>query len=318
MTDSAPRIGIIGAGAIGGFYGLMLARAGHDVHFLMRGDYEAVREHGLSLKSSDFGDFRLSDTQVYRDVAQMPVCDLLLVAAKTTSNQALAPLIAQAAAPGATVLLLQNGLGVEDEMRARLPRHLHLLGGLCMVSVHRRGAGLIEHCGFGSINIGYHSGADGEEAQRVMSRILSLFAKAGIDVPLMENLARARWQKLVMNIPFNGLSVVLDSGTLAMRAQQEVRVLLRELMDEVVAGAAACGHDLGVAFVDEAWAATDGNADFQPSMYLDYKAGRELELHAIYEAPLQAAQAAGYRMVKIEMLYQTLCFLDQRNRTCAR
>lgn len=317
MTDLAPRIGIIGAGAIGGFYGLMLARAGYEVHFLMRSDYEAVREHGLSLKSSDFGDFQLTDTQVYRDVAQMPACDVLLVAAKTTSNQALAPLIAQAAAHGATVLLLQNGLGVEDEMRAHLPAHLHLLGGLCMVSVHRRGAGLIEHCGFGSINIGYHSGADGEEAQQVLRHTLGLFAKAGIDAPMMGDLAHARWQKLVMNIPFNGLSVVLDSGTLAMRAQPEVRDLLLELMNEVVAGAAACGHSLGEDFVDKAWSATDGNADFHPSMYLDYKAGRALELHAIYEAPLRAAREAGYRMVKIEMLHQTLCFLDQRNRVFA-
>ena len=186
-----------------------------------------------------------------------------------------------------------------------------------MVSVHRRGAGLIEHCGFGSINIGYHSGAEGAEAQQVLRTTLDLFEKAGIAAPLMSNLAHARWQKLVMNIPFNGLSVVLDSGTLAMRAHPEVRALLLEIMQEVVTGAAACGHDLGADFVDTAWSVTSGGADYQPSMYLDYKAGRELELHAIYAAPLQAAREAGYRMVKIEMLYQALCFLDQRNRAAA-
>src|SRR3990167_8264474 len=98
-----PRIAIIGTGAIGGVYGGVLARAGFDVHFLLRSEYEAVRSNGLQVNSAVHGTITLDNVQAYRDVAQMPPCDWLLVGAKTTSNAALAPLIAQVAAPGAKV-----------------------------------------------------------------------------------------------------------------------------------------------------------------------------------------------------------------------
>src|SRR5690606_5799345 len=123
---SAPRIGIIGTGAIGGFYGTMLARAGHDVHFLLRSEYGAVVERGLQLNSAVHGALNLAPVQAYQHVDEMPPCDWLLVGAKTTANAELAPLIAKAAGPGAKVVLLQNGLAVEDELRPLLPDDLHL------------------------------------------------------------------------------------------------------------------------------------------------------------------------------------------------
>ncbi len=307
------RIGIIGAGAIGGFYGIMLARAGFDVHFLMRGDFDTVREHGLRLKSEKYGDAHLAPAQVYRDAADMPPCDWLLVAAKTTANAALAPSIVRAAAPGAKVILLQNGFGLEDALRPLLPDTLHLLGCLCFVSVHREGAGLVSHHAYGSVSLGYHSGP-GQDGRAVLESAGALFGAAGLEASLMTDLAQARWQKLVMNVPFNGLSVLLGSGTLAMMRQAQTRALVRELMVEVIAGAAACGHALADGYIDEAWAATDGKPDYTPSMMLDYAERRPLELAAIYEAPLQAAREAGYIMHKVDMLYQSLCFLDQRNR----
>ena len=117
MASGHSRIGIIGTGAIGGFYGLMLARAGQDVHFLLRSEYAAVTARGLRVESQVHGALQLDSVQAYRQAADMPPCDWLFVAAKTTSNAALAPAIVQAAAPGAKVVLLQNGLGVEDALR---------------------------------------------------------------------------------------------------------------------------------------------------------------------------------------------------------
>ncbi len=112
MDSKQQRIGVIGTGAIGGFYGLMLAHAGHDVHFLLRSEFEAVNRAGLSLNSAVHGFRRLAPVQAYHSAQDMPPCDWLLVGAKTTGNDELAPLIRAAAAPGAKVLLLQNGLGV--------------------------------------------------------------------------------------------------------------------------------------------------------------------------------------------------------------
>ena len=149
MTALSPRIGIIGTGAIGGFYGLMLARAGFDVHFLLRSEYAAVSERGLRLNSSVYGTLHLNPVQAYARAADMPPCDWLLVGTKSTGNVDLAPTIAQVAAPDAKVVLLQNGLDVEDSLREHLPASLHLLGGLCYIGVHRSAPGVVEHQALG-------------------------------------------------------------------------------------------------------------------------------------------------------------------------
>ncbi|HAB91123.1 MAG TPA: 2-dehydropantoate 2-reductase, partial [Pseudomonas sp.] len=115
-----PRIGVIGTGAIGGFYGLMLARAGFDVHFLLRSEYQDVKRNGLRVNHAELGELALPVVQAWHDVADMPKCDWLLVGAKTTSNADLAEIINQAAAADAKVVLLQNGLAVEDELRPLL------------------------------------------------------------------------------------------------------------------------------------------------------------------------------------------------------
>ncbi|MGV8267666.1 2-dehydropantoate 2-reductase N-terminal domain-containing protein, partial [Pseudomonas aeruginosa] len=135
MDFKQQRIGVIGTGAIGGFYGLMLAHAGHDVHFLLRSEFEAVNRAGLSLNSAVHGSRRQAPVQAYHSALDMLPCNWLLVGAKTTGNDELAPLIRAAAAPGAKVLLLQNGLGVDERLRSLLPESLHLLGGHCFICV---------------------------------------------------------------------------------------------------------------------------------------------------------------------------------------
>lgn len=319
MSESQrPRIGIIGTGAIGGFYGLMLARAGFDVHFLLRSEFTEVAERGLHLNSAVHGVLSLpaSAVHAYRSAADMPRCDWLLVGAKTTSNVALVPAITQAAATGAKVLLLQNGLAVEDELRPLLPDSLHLLGGLCFICAHRSAPGVIEHQALGAVNLGYHSGPADDHAQRqqIVEQGAALFEAAGLDSTAMPELEQARWQKLVWNVPYNGLSVLLNAGTTALMANVDSRALIRALMQEVVDGAAACGHLLPEGYAGKLLAATDRMPDYWPSMYHDFVLQRPLELQAIYAAPLAAAAQAGCELPRIQALYQTLCFLDRRNR----
>ncbi|QEY63600.1 putative 2-dehydropantoate 2-reductase [Metapseudomonas lalkuanensis] len=315
MNSSKPRIGIIGTGAIGGFYGVMLARAGFDVHFLLRSEYDAVAARGLQLNSVVHGAQALFPAQAYRDVADMPPCDWLLVGAKTTSNAALAPVIAQAAAPGAKVVLLQNGLAVEDELRPLLPETLHLLGGLCYICVHRSAPGVIEHQSLGAVNLGYHSGPAGDDVERqaLAEEGSAMFKSAGIDSAAVANLDQARWQKLVWNVPYNGLSVLLNAGTTALMGNADIRELIQAIMQEVVDAATAVGHRIPDNFAAKLLASTDRMPDYLPSMYHDFVQKRPLELGAIYEAALAAAAAAGFEMPRIRALYQALRFIDARN-----
>jgi len=309
-----PRIGIIGTGAIGGFYGVMLARAGFDVHFLLRSEFSAVTERGLRIDSLLHGELLLNPVQTYSSAQDLPPCDWLLVGAKTTSNASLAPAIIQAAAPGAKVVLLQNGLAVEEDLRPLLPSSLHLLGGLCYVGVHRDGPGLVRHLAAGDINLGYHSGPAGDDAARlaILEQGAALFQRAGIKSVAMQNLDAARWMKLIWNVPFNGLSVVLRAGTTLMLANESSRQLILDVMDEVVQGLQACGYSIPDGYIKQMMNMTDAMPDYWPSMYFDFAERRPMELDTIYARPLATALAAGCDMPKVRALYQALSFIDAR------
>ncbi|WP_431768083.1 putative 2-dehydropantoate 2-reductase [Pseudomonas fluorescens] len=310
-----PVVGIIGTGAIGGFYGVMLARAGFDVHFLLRSEFSAVAECGLQVDSAVHGALTLNPVQAYSSAEDMPPCDWLLVGAKTTSNAGLAPSIIQAAKPDAKVLVLQNGLDVEDSLRALLPDSLHLLGGLCLICVHREGPGQITHQALGAVNVGYHSGPTADDAARmaIVEEGAGLFRAAGLDSQAMPNLHQARWQKLVWNIPYNGLSVLLGASTTPLMADTDSRALIQALMAEVVQGAKACGHDMPPGYAEYLFMMTEKMPDYWPSMYHDFLHKRPLELEAIYARPLAVAKAAGCELPRIESLYRTLSFIDRRN-----
>ncbi|HWD31843.1 MAG TPA: putative 2-dehydropantoate 2-reductase [Pseudomonas sp.] len=315
MNTSSPRIGIIGTGAIGGYYGVMLARAGFDVHFLLRSEFDAVSANGIRVESAVHGTLQMP-VQAYADVADMPPCDWLLVGAKTTSNAELAPVIAKAAASGCKVVLLQNGLGVEERLRPLLPEHLHLLGGLCFICVNREAPGVLCHQSLGAVNLGYHSGpaTDAVARQQVVDAGAELFRAAGIDSQAMSNLAQARWQKLVWNVPYNGLSVLLRASTTPLMADAQSRELIQALMAEVVEGARSCGHELPQGYAEHLFAVTEKMPDYWPSMYHDFAQQRPLELAAIYAEPLAQARAAGCSLPRIEALYQALGFIDRFNR----
>ncbi|KPX46021.1 putative 2-dehydropantoate 2-reductase [Pseudomonas syringae pv. tagetis] len=316
VESRRPRVGIIGTGAIGGFYGLMLARAGYDVHFLLRSEFETVARQGLLVNSAVHGELHLKPVQAYCSAADMPPCDWLLVGTKSTGNAALGPIISQVAAPNATVLLLQNGLAVEDQLRKVLPDSVHIVGGLCFVCVNRVAPGVIAHQAFGAVSVGYHSGPAVDEASRmaIVEACAALFKTAGIDAPVMASLPQARWQKLVWNVPYNGLSALLQAGTSQLMADPDSQALLRALMDEVVQGAEACGHALPPGFAEHLLAVTQGMPDYRPSMYHDLVEKRPLELDAIYARPLTAALAAGFDMPRVRALYQALAFIDRGNR----
>lgn len=311
MQNAKPRIGVIGTGAIGGFYGLMLARAGHDVHFLLRSEYSAVREHGITVDSRVHGELNLNPVQAYADVAEMPTCDWLLVGAKSTTNETLAPIIAAAAAPGARVILLQNGLNNEEQLRQLLPSDLHLIGGLCYVCLYRKAPGVVVHQDNGMIDLAYHSGpADEQQQQEMITTGAALFRDAGLKAREMGILDGARWQKLVWNAPFNGVSVILNAGTQTLLDNAASRQLIGELMQEVVDAAQACGHKMPESLAEKLLAGTQRMPDYLPSMYHDWLHKRPMELDSLYGEALKLAAEAGVSMPKTEALLHMLQFIE--------
>lgn len=311
MTNTKQlRIGILGTGAIGGFYGAKLVQAGFEVHFLARSEYAALKSNGLRIEGPEQAVLQLDDIHVWSDVEEMPTCDWVLVAAKTTSNVHLAPLINRMTQSGGKVVLMQNGLAVEDELRTLLRDDIHLLGGLCFICVHRDKPGVVIHQAYGGVNLGYHSGPNTtpEQGHAIAEQGVQLFVQAGLDSQAI-GLEKARWQKLVWNVPYNGLSVLLDTTTGALMKHAASRALIEAIMQEVVQAATACGQDLPDTIVAAMLKSTERMPDYHPSMYHDFALRRPLELDAIYRAPIAAAKVAGVRMPKTEMLLQSLEFL---------
>ena len=141
------------------------------------------------------------------------------------------------------------------------------------------------------------------------------FKRCGVVCSVVDDLARERWRKLVWNIPFNGLSVVAGSiDTAKILGDEKLRLLALELMDETIAIARACGHNLPTALGLEEMKRTPQMGDFRPSTLMDYLAGRPLEIEPIWGEPLRRAKALGVAAPKLEELYQQLISLDRAAR----
>jgi 2-dehydropantoate 2-reductase len=303
---------VIGTGAIGGLYGARLQRAGAEVHFLLRRDFEHVQTHGLRIESVD-GDFDLPQVNVYRRVSDMPPCDVVLVALKTTQNHLLPELLPPLVKEDSLVVMLQNGLGIEDAAAAIVGPE-RVFGGLCFVCSNKVGPGHVCHLDYGHITLAQYT-ADQTPAgvTKPLRYLVADFEQAGVDIILADDLLTARWKKLVWNIPFNGLSVVLNARTTEMIRNEPIRILAITLMHEVLAAAAAVHQrHIPERFAQEMIEATMKMKPYDTSMKLDYDAGRPLEVEAIFGAPLTLAQQAGLAVPHLETLYQQLKFLDGR------
>jgi 2-dehydropantoate 2-reductase len=303
---------IIGTGALGGFYGAKLQKAGLDVHFLLKSDYEHVSQFGLIVQSKD-GDFTLPQVNAYNNVEKMPQCDVVIVALKTTQNYLLPQLLPPVVKDGGVVLVLQNGLGIEEEV-AHIVSNVNVIGGLCFLCSNKVRQGHIHHVDYGKIVLGEY--AKNNHAAGITSRMQQIaddFQNAGISIELAEDLLWARWQKLVWNIPYNGLSVILNARTDELMADVYTRQLVEQLMYEVVAGAKSNGRIIPDSFIQTMLDYTLKMKPYRTSMKIDYDERRPLEIEAIFGKPLSIAQAAGVNLPQISCLYNQLKFLDTRN-----
>jgi len=304
------KIGVIGAGAVGLYYGARLQQGGQEVHFLLRRDYQAIRAGGLRVFSVN-GDFELPQVNAWQRPEEMGTVDLVLIALKAFANDRLAELVTPLVGPQTMLLTLQNGLGNEERL-AELFGAERVIGGIAFICSNRGEPGTVHHLGVGHIQIA--DLAPGRPMARVEA-LAELFSACGIPCRAMPDLARIRWEKLVWNIPFNGLCALTRLPTDALLAHPPSRQLVLELMREVIAAGNAQGLNRPVAadFADRMIAATEPMGPYRPSMMIDRLEGRPLELEAIYREPLRRAAARGVAMPRTEMLAALLELEEPRS-----
>ena len=297
------RIGIIGSGALGLYYGALLQRSGQDVRFLLRNDYEAILANGLQVYSVN-GDFHLPEIAGFRTAEEIGPVDLVLVGLKTFANNHLVELVRPLLNRDTAILTLQNGLG-NEELLAEAFGAERVLGGIAFLCSNRKAPGSVHHLGEGWIRLGEFSGPAGPRSRK----LAALFEQAGIPCAAVDDLRRARWEKLVWNIPFNGLAALLQQDVTVLLAHPPNRELVRELMLEVAAAANA--QQLrepidGPGLSSKMIGFTEQMNHYRPSMLVDRLENRPLELEAIYAIPLHQARDAGISMPRVAMLHALL------------
>ncbi|CCY03048.1 2-dehydropantoate 2-reductase [Prevotella sp. CAG:924] len=298
------RYGVIGTGAIGGYYGAKLAQGGQDVHFLFHSDYDYVREHGLRVNSGD-GGFHLDHVNAYQDVRQMPKCDVVIVALKTVHEQMLRDMLPPLLTDDTVVLLIQNGMGMEQDVEQMVPG-VKLAAGLAFICCSKTHPGVIDHLDLSGLNVGNYNAP-----QETIDRMIVEMVSADIDARNVDYL-EARWRKLLWNMPFNGLSVALHTDTDALVRNAATRRLLRAMTQEVIEAAHAVGvKGLTDRDADAMIEMTTKMRPYKPSMRLDWDYHRPMEVYYLYTRPIEEARRAGQDMPLHRMLEAELRFMEE-------
>jgi 2-dehydropantoate 2-reductase len=307
MSLENPIIAIIGAGAVGQYYGARLIQHGHRVHLLTRTDCQHIRKLGINVQSRD-GDFSLPPGKVnaHDDPATMPKADLMLVTLKTTANHQFNELIRPALKDDSIILTLQNGLGNEDQL-GELFGHHRVMGGMAFVCINRTGPGQISHTDHGLIKIGEPAGGITDRAKR----IAEIFTSSQIPCSALENLTYGRWDKLVWNVPFNGLGAALGMTTDKLIGSGHGLSLVRTLMGEVVAICRAQNLKMELSVIEEKIRHTQTMGPYKTSMQIDREFGRGMEVEAVIGRPLAEARKYNVSTPYIQMLYEILSLIDE-------
>lgn len=312
------RIAVVGAGAVGGYYGARLAQAGHDVRFLLRRDLDAVRANGLQIFSPD-GDFHLTDVNVAASPAELGVVDWVICSLKTTALGAARALVAPSIGPNTRILALMNGLGVEEHFADWFGAE-RVSGGMAFVCINRGEPGVIHHLDYGRVSLGHAMDDESQNAE-----LDALLRSGNIETVVAPNLRYARWEKLCWNIPFNGLSVAAGGiGTATIIGDTGLRATAERAMREVVAvGNADLAANGSAARLDEdevvarMFALTETMGDYRTSMAIDYVLGHELEVEAILANPVRRAQALGVSAPTMAALSALVAHADRVRRGLA-
>jgi 2-dehydropantoate 2-reductase len=291
------KICVVGSGAVGGWYAGLLALAGNEVHCVTRSDYAVIRKRGLILQDTK-GERSVMVASARPDTASIGVCDLVIVAAKTTANGTIAQLITPLLGSHTILLTLQNGMGNVETFTSLLPAN-RVVAGLCFVCINRTTPGVISNTMHGYIRFAAAQG----ESNSAVDFCVQAFRRADVECDSEPSLDAVLWKKLCWNIPFNGLAIAGGGITTDLiLANPELNGRADRLMHEVREAAKLCGVPFSEQHIERQFAVTSGMGAYRPSSLIDYLDGRDVEVDALWGIPLQRGLLAGARMPELSRL----------------
>ena len=285
------KIAVVGAGGVGGYFGGLLARAGHEVTFLARGQHlQAIRQHGLQVKSTTHGEFTTSPARAEEDPASVGPVDYVLVSVKTYHLEATAPTLSPLVGAETAVIPLSNGVTAHEVLRAHLPRPA-VVGGLCAVFSQIEAPGVIRMGGnTKTVVVGELEGPPSER----LDRIVAAWKGQGVEASQSDDILAALWTKFLFIASTGGVTALARVPVAGVRSEPPTRDLLVGAFREVEALAQAKGIRLAPDVVDKTLKLVDGlDPQVTTSMQRDVAAGRPFELEAFSGAIMRAGREAG-------------------------
>lgn len=302
------KVLVVGAGAVGGYFGGLLEKAGVDLRFLVRARrFQAISENGLKVLSPE-GDFVVHPSLI-PCVDKIEEVDLIILTVKCQDIAPLLPELAPLVEKGAVLLTLQNGVGTEDEILAFYKKPC-VLAGVAYITARLDASGVIEHARRGMIVLGELSGEHSPRAKAVYQ----FLSDAGIMCRLSTHIRRAKWEKLCWNATFNPLSVILDTPISLVLQHPALTQIVRKGIAEVIAVAASEGIVLKPRIIEQTIEVSFDLKDYYTSMYEDYRQGKETEVEYLNGDLLRRGKKNGVPTPVNEMLYALLKGLEMKNR----
>lgn len=299
------KVLVMGAGAVGAYFGARMRASGEDVVLCARGEnLRAIREHGLDIQSIR-GDLRIEVTATDnpRDFAPY---DLILFCVKAYDTDTAAQAISGCLNPGGAILTLQNGVENEVKLAAIFGRDA-VMGGNARVGVEMVAPGRIVHLSSGHIDFGE---LDGHETDRV-AKIAAMFQRARILGEVSADIMTARWDKLIWNGALNTVATLTRRRVGEILDDPEGLKLLRTLMQEIVNVARAEGAKISDDRIDAYIAHSQKNLRaLKTSTQQDLERGKSLEYEALSGAVVRAARRNGISVPAVETVYALLRLLD--------
>jgi len=302
------RILVYGAGAVGGFFGGLLARAGEDVRFVARGaQLDSLRTSGLTIDSTLLGAIRLPALAAVGSAREAGPADLILVCVKTHQLPAILDDLASAVENGTVIVPLQNGVEADEVLSSRFPENT-VLPAVVYVGATVEAPGVVRHVAAGTIGIGAIRSQD----EAVLPEIREVLARTGQPVHVSRDIQRERWHKLMWNAAFNSVSAVTGREPAELLSKPATRALIHDIMSEVLAVGVARGVDLRREDIDEHISWTGRATGLKTSTMVDRERGRTMEIDGLLGVIVRKGHDSGVATPCSATVYALLKAIDER------
>lgn len=295
------KIGVIGAGAVGGYLGARLIEAGFDVTFVELDDVcNAIKVNGINVKSI-ISDVKVETPAIYSDMSVIAEKDIILLAVKSYDTEKVAHQIKNIISDKAVVVSMQNGIENEKILSEILGED-KVIGAAVYISCNVPQSGNIVHTSLNKLYFGRINGKNDEK----VNLIAEIFSKTVLETVISDEINKELWQKLMINIPFNGFTALTGGPLEKYYSVKEAQESFYNAMKEVQQVAIAEGINISDKSIDESFQSftnSDGFDKTITSTLQDMKAGKQLEIDYFQGTVIKLAEKHGINVPINKLLY---------------